>query len=301
MVWSVTLWRNAIGGAALNGGVCPMPYQAEISRTNPTAFLFLIDQSGSMEDPWAGSDGGASKADALATIINRLFTETVIKCSKDEGVRNYFDIGVLAYGNDVRPALGGPLAGRIFVPVGEIADNPARVEDRVQKVSDGAGGLVDQTVTFPVWFEPHAKGGTPMTEALKQAREAVDGWIQTHPDAFPPIVFNITDGEATDGDPSHAAASLRDLATSDGGALLFNIHLSGHRGKVEFPDSEQGLADDYAKRLFLMSSVLPPYLQREAQAEGYAVVEGARGFVFNADLAAVIQFLDIGTRPANLR
>jgi len=278
-----------------------MPYTAEISRSNPTAFLFLIDQSGSMEDPWAGSDGGQSKADALATIINRLFTEIVIKCSKDEGVRHYFDIGVLGYGNDVRPALGGGLAGRVFVPVSEIADMPIWVEDRAQKVSDGAGGLVEQTVKFPVWFEPQAKGGTPMSEAFTQAREALVGWIAQHPDAFPPIVFNVTDGEATDGDPSRAAEGVRALETSDGNALLFNIHLSSHRGKVEFPDSEQGLADDFARRLFRMSSGLPPYLQREAQAEGYQVSEGTRGFVFNADLAAVIQFLDIGTRPANLR
>ena len=278
-----------------------MPYAAEISRANATAFLFLIDQSGSMEDPWAGSDGGQSKADALATIINRLFTEIVIKCSKDEGIRNYFEIGVLGYGNDVRPALGGALAGRIFVPVSEIADNPMRVEDRVQKVSDGVGGLVEQTVKFPVWFEPQAKGGTPMTEALKQAREALAGWIGQHPDAFPPIVFNLTDGEATDGDPSRAAESVRELETSDGNVLLFNIHLSGHRGKVEFPEREDGLADDFAKRLFRMSSALPPHLLREAMAEGYQVSEGSRGFVFNADAAAVIQFLDIGTRPANLR
>ena len=31
------------------------------------------------------------------------------------------------------------------------------------------------------------------------------------------------------------------------------------------------------------------------------VSEGARGFVFNAQPVQVIQFLDIGTRPANLR
>jgi hypothetical protein len=278
-----------------------VPYSAEISRSNPTAFLFLIDQSGSMEDPWAGNDGGQSKADALATIINRLFTELVIKCSKDEGVRDYFEIGVLAYGNDVRPALGGPLAGRVFVPVSEIADNPMHVEDRVQKVSDGVGGLVEQTVKFPVWFEPHAKGGTPMSEALRQAREALAGWIGRHPDAFPPIVFNVTDGESTDGDPSRAAEDLRALETGDGSALLFNIHLSGHRGKVEFPEREDPLADDFARRLFRMSSPLPPHLLREAMAEGYLVSEGSRGFVFNADAAAVIQFLDIGTRPANLR
>ena len=27
-----------------------MPYEAEISRSNPTAFVFLVDQSGSMAD-----------------------------------------------------------------------------------------------------------------------------------------------------------------------------------------------------------------------------------------------------------
>lgn len=278
-----------------------MPYQAEISRANPTSFLFLIDQSGSMEDPWAGSDGGASKADALATIINRLFTEIVIKCSKDEGVRNYFEIAVLGYGDDVRPGLGSGFGERAFVPVSEIADAPLRVEDRQQKVSDGAGGLVEQTVKFPIWFEPRAKGGTPMRAAFSQAHGLLAGWIGAHADAFPPIVFNITDGESTDGDPAEAAAALRDLATSDGNVLLFNVHLSSQRGKVEFPDSEDGLADKFARLLYGMSSALPPHLQQEAQAEGYRVTETARGFVFNADAPAVIQFLDIGTRPANLR
>jgi len=31
------------------------------------------------------------------------------------------------------------------------------------------------------------------------------------------------------------------------------------------------------------------------------LTEAARGFVFNADVAALVQFFDIGTRPANLR
>ena len=31
-----------------------MAYSAEISRVNPTCFLFLIDQSGSMAECWGG-------------------------------------------------------------------------------------------------------------------------------------------------------------------------------------------------------------------------------------------------------
>jgi len=38
-----------------------------------------------------------------------------------------------------------------------------------------------------------------------------------------------------------------------------------------------------------------------AGQEGFPVSEGTRGFAFNADMVTVIQFLDIGTWPNNLR
>src|SRR5262245_45746635 len=87
-----------------------MAYTAEISRTVPSCFLFLIDQSGSMEDQWA-RESGKSKADSLADIVNRLLMNIVIRCTKEEGVRDYFDIGVIGYGSTVGPAFGGALAG----------------------------------------------------------------------------------------------------------------------------------------------------------------------------------------------
>ena len=276
-----------------------MAYQADISRANPACFLFLLDQSGSMGDSFSGS-AGHSKADQLATIINRLLASLVIRCSKDEGVRDYFDVGVIGYGARVSSALNtgnGPI-----VPISRLANDPLRIEDRVQKVPDGAGGLVEQSVKFPVWVDPQAEGGTPMTEAFKHGADALEHWVQQHTSGFPPIVFNITDGEATDGDPSGAANALRALGTDDGTALLFNVHLSERRApSVEFPSSDELLPDSFARRLFGMSSQLPPHLQAAARQEGYAVDEATRGFVFNADAAAVIQFLDIGTRPANLR
>jgi hypothetical protein len=62
-----------------------------------------------------------------------------------------------------------------------------------------------------------------------------------------------------------------------------------------------GLPDEFAQMLFEMSSVLPPRLIGEARREGFAVSERSRGFAFNADLRSLIQFLDIGTRTAELR
>ena len=279
-----------------------MAYTAEISRSNPSVFLFLVDQSGSMDDAFGSDESKRKKADGVADAVNRLLQNLVIKCAKSEGVRDYYSVGVLGYGSQVGPAFTGALAGRDLVPISEIADNPARIDERTKKVDDGAGGLVDQSVKFPVWFDPTAKGGTPMVQALTKARDALSDWLSEHADAFPPIVINITDGESTDGDPANAAEALRGLATSDGELLLFNAHLSSREeAPVEFPDQEEGLPDQYAKLLFRISSDLPGYMRAAAGAEGYQISDGAKGFVFNADLVSVIRFLDIGTRPSNLR
>lgn len=276
-----------------------MAYAAEISRSNPSCFLFLIDQSGSMADPFGAGESNRSKANGVADAINHLLQNLVIKCAKEEGVRDYYHVGVLAYGNRVGPAFSGPLVGKDLVPVSDIANMPARVEERVE---DGAGGLVDQTIRFPIWFDPVANGGTPMCQALGQAQSILQHWLTAHPSCFPPIVINITDGEATDGDPSGPANAIKRLASSDGEVLLFNLHTSSQRATpIEFPDSDAGLPDQFAQLLFGMSSLLPPYMRSIAQQEGYRVSEGTRGFVFNANIEAVIKFLDIGTRPSDLR
>ncbi len=279
-----------------------MAYSAEISRGNPSCFVFLIDQSGSMSDPFGAGDGNQKKADGVSDGINRMLQNLVIKCAKEEGIRDYFHVGVIGYGAQVGPAFSGTLAGRQMVPISEVGNSPARVDQRTKKVPDGAGGLVDQMIRFPIWFEPVANAGTPMGQALGQAKSMVDAWLLQHPGCFPPIVINITDGEATDGDPTNAADEIRKLKSSDGEVLLFNLHVSSQRGaQIEYPSSDAGLPDQFAKQLFRMSSSLPEYMMNVAKKEGMNVSEGSRGFVFNADMVAVIKFLDIGTRPSALR
>lgn len=273
-----------------------MPYLAEISRSNPACFLFLVDQSGSMNKPF-GVQQGKSKAQGVADAINRLLQNLVLKCSKLDGVRDYFHVGVIGYGEQVAPAFAGVLAGRRLDTISAIANNPLRVDQRIRKVDDGAGNLVDQMLRFPVWFEPTSAGKTPMCQALMLARQIVAEYLQQYPDCYPPVVLNITDGKANDGNPEPVAARLRQLGGSDGNVLLFNAHLSSqpHR-PVEFPDQESGLPDEYARMLFRMSSQLPPRILAAARQQGLWVSEASRGFVFNADLVAVIRFMDIGTQ-----
>jgi hypothetical protein len=277
-----------------------MAYQAEISRSNPSMFLFLIDQSGSMQDKFGG--GGGRKDQAVADAINRLLQNLAIKCAKSEGVRDYYHVGVLGYGANVGPAFGGTLAGKDLVPISTIADSPVEIEERTKKVEDGAGGLVEQKIRFPIWFKPVANGGTPMVQVLNRAQKIIEQWLTQHPDGFPPIIINITDGETTDGDPLKASEQVRALKSSDGNVLLFNVHVSSIEGsKFEFPNTESELPDQFAKLLFKMSSELPDHIRVAAEQEGYRVTGQSRGFVFNADIVSVIRFLDIGTRPSNLR
>jgi hypothetical protein len=279
-----------------------MPYTAEISRTNPSCFLFLIDQSGSMGDAFASGESTRRKCEGVADAINRLLQNLVIKCAKEEGIRGYFDVAVIGYGATVGSAYSGQLAGRELVPISDLANQPARIEERMRRTDDGAGGLVEQSVRFPIWFDPVANGATPMCQAFGRATSLLELWSSQHADSFPPVVINITDGEATDGDPSGPAENIKKVRTSDGEALLFNLHLSSVASvPIEFPDTESSLPDQFAQLLFRMSSVLPAHIRDQARNEGYRVTDGSRGFVFNADLASVIKFLDIGTRPSNLR
>jgi hypothetical protein len=280
-----------------------MAYTAEISRQNPSCFLFLIDQSGSMSDNISGQ--GKSKAQAVADAINKLLSNLTIKCAKSEGVRDYYHVGVLGYGSSVGVAFTGGLAGKELAPISEIADNPARIEERNKKVDDQAGGLIDQKVKFPIWFDSTASGGTPMTQAFSKANQIIDNWLLQYPDCFPPTIIHITDGESTDGDPKEEMKRIIGKTSSDGNVLLFNLHVSSNPNAktVEFPSNNESLPDQYAHMLYESASTLTQFMVEVIKSDypELTVAETTKGFVLNGDIVSIIKALDIGTRPSNLR
>lgn len=277
-------------------------YAQQINRTSPGCLVLLLDQSGSMREPIANG-GGRSKAEALAEAVNSLLYELVLKCIKNptEGPRNYYDVCVLGYGGEtVGSALGGELVGRELVSIVDLANHPVRVEERAND-ADGAidRGALPRGVKIPVWVDPVAAGGTPMSAAIDRAGAIVAPWVRSHRSSFPPIVVNCSDGAATDGDPSEWARRIRSLRTEDGDVLFFNLNLSALGGEpVYFPGTTEDLANDYARSLFDMSSRLPGYMRSLAAAQGIPVSEFARGYVYNADMGAVVRFLQIGTATA---
>ncbi|MCY1295070.1 hypothetical protein D9M70_443920 [compost metagenome] len=243
-----------------------------------------------------------TKAQFVADVLNKTLYQLVIRCTRSEGVRNYFEVGVIGYGGDtVKSGFAGALAGRILHPLSDVEANPLRIEERTKRVPDGAGGLVDQKTKFPVWFEPTSAGGTPMSAAMRTAAEALVEWCDTHPESYPPTIIHVTDGQSTDGDPTAIADALRQLSTNDGQCLLFNLHISTAGGQpVVFPSSDGGL-DDYGKLLLNMSSPFPAHLIGPAKEKGYDVSSESRFFGYKAGYEAIVDFFDIGTRASNLR
>ena len=278
-----------------------MPYIAEISRTNPACFVFLVDQSKSMAQPFSGQHD-TQKSVVVAEAINRLIQNLVLRSAKADGVRDYFHVAVIGYGMTIRAELGGTSPNDALLPISVLASKPLRIEKRVKVIAGEDGGTVEQAVKFPIWYEPVANGPTPMCGALAAALVTTARFTDKYKSAYPPIVLNITDGMPTDGDPQPDARRIRQLKTADGHALLFNLLISSDpKPPVYFLGDGMLLVDLYSRLLFAMSSVLPPRLQHAARAEGFRIEEKARGVVYNADPVAVVRFLDIGTRVAVTR
>lgn len=277
-----------------------MAYDAEISRSNPTALLFIVDQSGSMDDKMSSE---RTKSQQVADVLNRSLYNLITRCTKGDGTRNYFDIGVIGYGHEgAYNGFQGSLSSTILNPIANVESSPLRVEDRKKKVDDGAGGLIEVNTKFPVWFEAYANGGTPMCAALTRAAEELVHWCDAHPDSYPPTILHITDGESTDGSPEAIAEQLKMISTNNGNVILLNLHVSSSSlSSITFPDSESAVSDEYSKMLFRMSSVLPEHLVLASKDKGYNVTSESRGFIFNADASAIVDFFDIGTRTTQLR
>lgn len=298
-----------------------MPYSSEISRANKGLVLFLLDQSRSMEDFLGVSK--SKKMEELAAAVNGILDELVQRCTTDEeGLKDYFDIGVIGYCTDkqanpeIESALNDKLRAKqneqMLVTLADIRENAVFKQGTQIITIEETGEIVEQPIEYPVWVEAKARWGTPMCRALLKAIEIVDAWIPQHQTSFPPIVINISDGEESEKDvnPVDYANSLKDrrmpndeeVEGADGGkVVLFNCHLSDTKADAfMFPHSSEILPDKFAELLFDMSSELPPPLFEAADNEGFDLKSGAKGMAFNADMVALVKFLDIGTR-VNLR
>jgi len=276
-----------------------MSYTAVINRANPTAFMFLIDRSRSMNEKMNAEE---TKAKFVGDVFNKTLLQLMTRCASADGVQPYFDIGALSYDRSgVHSGFSGPLNGSSLYPISTLAKHPLRIEERKKRVSDGTGGLVEQIVRFPVWFESGSDGDSPMCEGFRKAAECLVSWCNSHVQSYPPTIIHIAGGRSTDGDPEQLAEAIRHISTNHGQCLLFNLHVGiSPNASLIFPSSEASLPDAYSKMLFRMSSLFPAHLIKPAHEKGYSVSAESRFFGCNADYESLVNFFGIATRVSDL-
>ena len=256
-----------------------------IGTSNPCCVVILVDQSWSMSEDW----GTGTKAERAAFAVNRILEELVIASRSGDTIKDRCHVSVIGYGQKVECVVDGMIS--------DIASSLIEVKKVKKSIPDGAGGIVDVEIEMPVWVQPEANNGTPMHEAFERASDIVQRWCDNRPDSFPPTVINITDGAATQPDLTvDAARKVMNLHTTDGNALVFNIHIANNQHGINFPCSTDLLVDDaLAEFLFSLSSVLPDPLREMAKEVGLPTDPDARCFSYNADEVTMIRILEFGS------
>lgn len=165
-----------------------VPYTAQITRNTPTAFIFLVDHSISMQKKTQLFGEEMTMAEAAARIVNRQINELVSRCIKLTDVRHYYDIAVIGYGEEAYSGWQGALEGRDFVSPEELQNNPfkkimTREEKRTRK------GVVVKEVEKVQWVEARHNGRwTRIHTAFDHAHRLLTEWMKQHSekDCYPP-------------------------------------------------------------------------------------------------------------------
>ena len=284
------------------------PYTAQITRNTPTAFIFLIDQSISMQKKTMLYGEEMTMAEAASRIVNNQINELVLRCIKMGDTRHYYDIAVVGYGEKAYSGWLGELEGRDFVSPEELKTHPytkitTRKETRTRK------GVQIKEVEQVQWVSARHDGHwTHYHEAFDYAKKLMDAWMKEHheKDCYPPTIIHITDGEfnhATKDTVIQKANELKAMFTNDGNVVLFNIHFTSNLNadSVACPIDKSELGGNaYAEALFDMSSLLPErYNQDIARCLNDTRTGRHVAMGINADANTLIKLMDIGT-PTNI-
>ena len=283
-------------------------YTAQITRNTPTAFIYLIDQSVSMQNYTTLYGEEMPMAEAVARIVNHQLNELVLRCIKGSETRDYYDIAIIGYGEKAYSGWKGELEGRDFVKPSELKEHPYK-KITTKKETRTRKGVKVVEIEEVQWIEAEAtEGWTRVHHAFEKAKGLLDEWMKKHhdKDCYPPTIINITDGEfngATKEYVLQQANELKSMFTNDGNVILFNIHISANKAVcVTCPASKDEVSfSSLATTMYEMSSLLPMrYSDRIADLRGDGTPNNRyRAMSINADMSTLIQLMDIGT-PTNI-
>lgn len=279
-------------------------YTQAITQNHKSAIIFCLDCSTSMQEIVEFNGMLMSKAEVVTMVTNIMIDELIIRASRHNNLRYYYDIAVIGYhGNSVENLLtGGHIA---YTPITQFAEFTPKRCDYCFKQHISNNETVYANFVTHEWIKPKSEGKTPMYEALIEVYRLVDEWCLNHlnRDSFPPIVFHITDGNATDGkatDLISIANDIKHTGTNDGHTLLVNVHIgSGHeycsRG-VLFPSYvDRHSASEQMATLFAMSSEVPNTLLNQLPAIIANKDQHPRLVAYNISPCELLNIVNIGS------
>lgn len=260
--------------------------------------MILIDRSGSMAEEICYEGHTTTKAEVLAEVVNSLLEEIINRSRRERYVSDYFDVAIIGYNGECAENL----LGRGFCTISDIYDMDTPTVPRHLQRTLPSDKRLYTAVERRRWIEPVAQGRTPMGDAMQKARRMVASWCRKHPNSFPPMVINITDGEATDADHNTLrgiADKIKACSTNDGATLLMNIHLAGGGDTsapvLRFPSESEPLPTlRHSRLLYEISSSLPS-LYNEAIMQEKASQPPFKAICYNTPLNDLLGLLAIGT------
>lgn len=275
-------------------------FSKRITSDNPTAFVFLIDQSMSMKRFITLNGVEMTIAEAAADLVNKHIKDLLHRCISNNKIEHNYDIAVIGYGREAYSAWKGELDGKGFVSPEEIGRSSISIED--------VGTLASsQCAIKDYWIESRHDGrSSDYRIAYTKAESLIKEWIENRGEKayYPPSIIHITDGLSLNMEHSsydydyfsRQYYDLMDKAKNDN-LLILNVILAPECDQAIIYPRDKGEFDERYELLFDLSSNLNPQYNNEiAQIrEDYDSELPYKAMVINSDISVYINLLDIVT------
>ncbi|HEU0297850.1 MAG TPA: vWA domain-containing protein [Longimicrobium sp.] len=250
-----------------------MPYDIVATSRTPALVIYLLDISGSMSKEL----DGAPKIEHVNRAIEQVLVRMVQRSTKGMTISPRYRLGMIAYSETPEDILGGIQS----------------ITDVAQRGTPGLG----------------TSSATDTYAAFVVARDLLRQELAQQDDGPPrpaPMVCHITDGQYTGADPEPLAREIMQMRTPDGNVLVENIYVGPNltTQPIGDPKSWAGvsdvseLADEYARKLFNMSSSLPDSYARVIHEEGYSLQAGCRMLIPSSSKELIeLAFVMSGATP----
>lgn len=225
-----------------------MSYSIFASVKSPMLVIYLLDASGSMASGMSRKSRVEVLNKAIDTTVYRMFGRS----RSGEHIRPRYKIAMIAYNDTVFDIYNGIISINELVNAGLPEFTP--------------GGMTNTALAFE-YAEKLLKNELPKMDSCP-----------------PPLICHVTDGEYTGDDPEPIANRIMNMAVPDGNVLVQNIYINDDILENSIPDVRNWkgisaiseLNNEYAKKLYLMSSVLPDSYRETVNEMGYNIEANIR-------------------------